>query len=126
MSENIKNNINYIGKGIAISFIFTVIALLILSAVLTYSSVSENIESSSIIVINTISILIGSSFCTIKEKNRGMLKGIAVGGIYIGIIYIISSIVSMKFTLNFNSIIIIITSIISGAVGGIIGVNIKK
>ena len=55
-----------------------------------------------------------------------MLKGIAVGGIYIGIIYIISSIVSMKFTLNFNSIIIIITSIISGAVGGIIGVNIKK
>lgn len=126
MSENIKNNINYIGKGIAISFIFTVIALLILSAVLTYSSVSENIESSSIIIINTISILIGSSFCTIKEKNRGMLKGIAVGGIYIGIIYIISSIVSMKFTLNFNSIIIIITSIISGAVGGIIGVNIKK
>ena len=81
MGENIKNSINYIGKGLLISLTFTLIALIILSAVLAYSSISESIETSSIIVINTISILLGSSFCTIKEKNRGMIKGIAVGGI---------------------------------------------
>lgn len=126
MGENIKNSINYIGKGLLISLTFTLIALIILSAVLAYSSISESIETSSIIVINTISILLGSSFCTIKEKNKGMIKGIAVGGIYIGIIYILSSTVSMKFSLNINSIIMIITSIIAGAVGGIIGINVNK
>ena len=125
MGENIKNSINYIGKGLLISLAFTLIALIILSAVLAYSSISESIETSSIIVINTISILLGSSFCIIKEKNRGMIKGIAVGGIYIGIIYILSSTVSMKFSLNIHSIIMIITSIIAGAVGGIIGINVK-
>lgn len=126
MSENIKNNINYIGKGILISLAFTIICLIILSAILAYSSISENIETSSIIIINIISILLGSSFCTLKENNRGMLKGICVGGLYIGIIYIFSSIVSMKFSLNISSLIMIITSIIAGAIGGIIGVNVKK
>ena len=99
MGENIKNSINYIGKGLLISLTFTLIALIILSAVLAYSSISESIETSSIIVINTI---------------------------YIGIIYILSSTVSMKFSLNINSIIMIITSIIAGAVGGIIGINVNK
>lgn len=126
MEENIKKNINYIGKGIIISLIFTMVSLIILSAILTYSSISENIETSSIIIINIISILIGSSFCTLKEKNKGMIKGTAVGVIYIATIYIISSIVSMKFTLSINSIIMITTSIIAGALGGIIGININK
>ena len=40
MSESIKNNIGYIGKGILISFIFTFIALILLSLLLTYSNVS--------------------------------------------------------------------------------------
>ena len=126
MSESIKNNIGYIGKGILISFIFTCIALIVLSLVLTYSNVSENIETSGIIVINIVSILLGSSFCTLKEKNKGMLKGLAVGGFYIGIIYIVSSIMSMKFALNINSIIMIFTSLVAGATGGIIGINVKK
>lgn len=126
MSESIKNNIGYIGKGILISSIFTCIALIVLSLVLTYSNVSENIETSGIIVINIVSILLGSSFCTLKEKNKGMLKGLAVGGIYIGIIYIVSSIMSMKFALNINSIIMIFTSLVAGATGGIIGINVKK
>ena len=126
MEENIKKNINYIGKGIIISLIFTMVSLIILSAILTYSSISENIETSSIIIINIISILIGSSFCTLKEKNKGMIKGTAVGVIYIATIYIISSIVSMKFTLSINSILMITTSIIAGALGGIIGININK
>ena len=86
MEENIKKNINYIGKGIIISLIFTMVSLIILSAILTYSSISENIETSSIIIINIISILIGSSFCTLKEKNKGMIKGTAVGAIYIATI----------------------------------------
>ena len=126
MVENIKNKTKFIVKGILISLVFTLIALIILSLVLTYSNVSESIETSGIIVINIISILLGSSFGTLNEKNKGMLKGLLVGGIYICIIYIISSILSMKISLSINSAIIIITSLLAGGFGGIIGVNVKK
>lgn len=125
MSENIKN-INFIAKGIIISFAFTFAALIILSAILTYTGVSENIETTAIIVINAVAILIGSSISTMHEKNKGILKGMLTGTCYIGIIYLISSIVSMKFALNTNSIIVIVTSVIAGAIGGIIGVNLNK
>ena len=48
-----------------------------------------------------------------------------VGLIYIAIIYLLSSIVTGNFLLNITSIIMIITSVLTGALGGIIGVNKK-
>lgn len=132
MSENVNNikkingNMNYIAKGIITSLIFTFIALLILSAVLTYTSISENVGNSAIIIINSISILIGSGITTKNQKSKGILKGSLCGLCYIGIIYLISSLISLNFTVNTSSIIMIITSVISGGIGGIIGVNLNK
>lgn len=116
---------NYIMKGLLISFLFTFIALLILSIILTYTSVSESIENAAIIIINSIAILLGSSIATKNEKSKGIIKGGLCGLIYIFIIYLLSSIVSMKFSLNINSIITIISSIVAGMFGGIIGVNLN-
>ena len=48
-----------------------------------------------------------------------------VGLIYITLIYLLSSIITGNFLLNINSIIMIIVSVLTGAVGGIIGVNMK-
>lgn len=126
--EKVKNinKFNFIVKGVLGSFIFTFIALLILSIILTYTNVSEKIGTSAIIIINAISILLGSSISTKTEKNNGIIKGGICGLIYILIIYLFSSFISMNFYLNMNSIITIITSIISGMIGGIIGVNFNK
>lgn len=132
MNENINNvkkinsNMNNIAKGIITSLIFTFISLIILSTVLTYTSVSENIGNSAIIVINGVSILIGSGIVTKKQKSKGILKGGLCGLCYIAIIYVISSLVSLDFSLNTSSIIMIIISIIAGGIGGIIGVNLNK
>lgn len=132
MNENINNvkkinsNMNNIAKGIVISLIFTFISLIILSAVLTYTSVSENIGNSAIIVINGVSILIGSGIVTKNQKSKGILKGGLCGLCYIAIIYVISSLVSLDFSLNTSSIIMITISIIAGGIGGIIGVNLNK
>lgn len=132
MNENINNvkkinsNMNNIAKGTIISLIFTFISLIILSAVLTYTSVSENIGNSAIIVINGVSILIGSGIVTKNQKSKGILKGGLCGLCYIAIIYVISSLVSLDFSLNTSSIIMITISIIAGGIGGIIGVNLNK
>lgn len=110
-------------KGDAVALIITLILLLIFAVLLTFTSLQENIINPVIIVISGISILIGSSISTLKIKKNGLLNGGLVGLIYILIMYIISGITGSGFSLNISSIIMIIASILSGLIGGIIGVN---
>lgn len=128
MSENISengNNIKKVIKGSAFSIIITLIGLLVYSIILSYTSVSESTIPTIVIIITAISILIGSTISTSNIKKNGIINGMLVGLIYIAIIYLLSSIVTGNFLLNITSIIMIITSVLTGALGGIIGVNKK-
>ena len=128
MSENISengNNIKKVIKGSAFSIIITLIGLLVYSIILSYTSVSESTIPTIVVIITAISILIGSTISTPNIKKNGIINGMFVGLIYIAIIYLLSSIVTGNFLLNITSIIMIITSVLTGALGGIIGVNKK-
>lgn len=119
------NNFFQIFKGFLISVIFTLVLLFIFSIILTYTNISENVISPVIIVISAISILIGSSISTIKIKKNGLLNGLLVGLIYMLFIYILSSIINNNFSLNGTSIVMIASGVITGMIGGIVGVNLK-
>lgn len=125
--ESIKNRENSAIKnifiGVGVSFIFTLVALVIFSVILTYTNVQENVINPVIMVITAISILIGSSIGNGKIKKNGLINGGIVGGIYIILIYLISSVLNWRFSLNLQSIIMISISVIFGILGGIIGVN---
>lgn len=123
VNEN-KTLINIL-KGVGISLIATLIMLIIFSILLTYTNVQENVINPVIMIITSISILIGSSLGNIKIKKNGLINGGIIGAVYIIIIYLISSILNWKFSLNLQSIIMITTAIIFGILGGIIGVNRK-
>ncbi len=112
-------------KGVGISFICTLILLLIFAAILTYTSVNENTMNPVIIVITAISILIGSSIGSVKIKKNGIFNGGIIGGIYMLIIYLTSSILNQDYGLSFYSVIFILVGVIFGIIGGIIGVNKK-
>ena len=122
---NENNIIKNIAKGIGISLITTLVLLLIFSIILTYTNIQENVINPVIMIITAISILIGSSIENTKLKKNGLINGGMIGGCYILIIYLISSILNWKFSLNVNSIIMIVAAIIFGILGGIIGVNRK-
>ena len=77
----------------------------------------------SIILITALSILIGSSIANIKLKKNGLINGAIIGGIYMLIIYLISTILNWKFGLNLQSIIMMVVGVIFGILGGILGVN---
>lgn len=126
MEENSSKNIINIGKGVLISLLFTIIFLIIFSTLLTYTNISEKLITPVIIVITAISIFIGSTIGNLKMNKNGLINGGAIGGIYLISIYVISSIMSQNFTLNMQSIIMIIIGIICGMFGGIIGVNSRK
>ncbi len=126
MEEYSSKNIINIGKGVFISLLFTIIFLIIFSTLLTYTNISEKLITPVIIVITAISIFIGSTIGNLKMNKNGLINGGAIGGIYLISIYVISSIISQNFTLNMQSLIMIIIGIICGMFGGIIGVNSRK
>ena len=128
MSDSLNesgNNIKKILIGSGVSIIITIIGLIIFASLLTYTSIAESTIPTVTIVITIISILIGSSICMSTVKKNGIINGVLIGLIYIGVIYILSSVIEGNFALNLKSVIMIIGALLAGAVGGIIGVNRK-
>ena len=120
-----NNNMIKIIKGSIIAMIITIIALTIYAAILAYTSVSETTMVPVVLTITGISILIGSSMSSISIKKQGIMNGGFVGLIYIIFLYVLSSIISVGFELNMNAIIMLVVAILTGMIGGIIGVNMK-
>ena len=121
-----KNNMLLkIIKGVGISVIFTIMCLTIFSVLLTYTNLSESLIQPVVISVTGISILVGIFFATRKMNKNGIIKGIAVGLMYILLIYVISSVVNGgNFALTIGSLVMIFISVLCGAIGGIIGINI--
>ena len=124
-NNELFKNTKRITKGSILSIILSAILLLIFAIILTYTDVQENTIKPVIIIITGISILIGSSISTITIKKNGILNGGLVGLIYVLTMFILSSITSRGLSFNIYSIILILTSIIMGIIGGIIGVNLR-
>ena len=127
--DNVQINensfIENILKGVGISLITTLILLIIFSIILTYTNIQESVINPVIMIITAISILVGSSLGSIKIKKNGLINGGIIGAIYIVSIYLVSSLLNWRFTLNVQSIIMIVIAIVFGILGGIIGVNRK-
>ena len=121
-----KKNLVRIIKGSIFSIITSAILLLIFAVLLCYTSLSENTMLPVILVVTGVSILIGSMISTRKIRKNGILNGGIVGIIYIIVLYLISSLFLAGFYLTFKSFIMLIIGIITGMVGGIIGVNINR
>ncbi len=125
MGVNIKTdrNIVRVVKESIFAILITTIFLLIYAILLTSTNISENTMTAVVITVSGVSILIGSSISSFKIKKQGIINGALVGLIYITALYLLSSIIFVGFELNLNSIIMLVVSIITGMIGGIIGVN---
>lgn len=118
-----SSNLRKILIGSGISILITIVFLLVFSILLTYTNISENTIPAITIIITAISIFIGSTMATSNLKKNGIINGAMVGLIYILVIYLLSSIIEKDFSLNIHSIIMIISSVLAGGIGGIIGIN---
>lgn len=124
-STTYDNNLLKIVKGSIVAIIITIIGLLIFSILLANTNINENTMMPVVTILSAISILIGSFISVSKIRKKGILNGALVGLIYMISIYIISSCINGNFVLTLNSFILIISAIVAGMLGGIIGVNIK-
>ena len=67
--------------GSLISLIISIVLLLVISIILTYTDVSENIITTSVIIISALSIFIGSIISAININKNGIINGSIVGAI---------------------------------------------
>lgn len=121
-----KKNIIRILKGSAFAIVLSIIMLFIFALLLTYTNISESTIMPVTLTITGISILIGSTISTRKIKKNGLVNGGIVGLIYIIILYLSSSLCLSGFSLSSNSFIMLAVGVITGIIGGIIGVNLNK
>lgn len=123
-SETKKNVIRII-KGSIFSIIISLILLLIFAILLCYTNLSENSIKPTILVITGVGILIGSMISAKKIRKNGLINGGMVGAVYIIILYMVSSLTITNFSITINSLTMLIVAIITGMIGGIIGINLK-
>ncbi len=114
MENSNTSSITNILKGVGISIVITLIFLLIFSIILTYTNISEDTIAPVIIVLTSISILIGSSIGSLKIKKNGILNGAIIGGLYFIIIYLISSLLNLNFSITSQTIILTIVGVVFG------------
>lgn len=112
-------------KGVVFSIAMTLIMILILSIVLSFSNIKENVIMPTVIFISSFSILMGGFLVAKKMDEKGIVYGSVLGLIYMLILYLISSIMSFNFSLNVNAVIMIVLGVLGGAIGGVLGVNLK-
>lgn len=119
-----NNTLAVMAKGYVLALIISLVSLFIYAIILVNTSIQESTIKPVIITIAGISILIGSSISSMKIRKNGIINGVCVSGLYLGSLYILSSIAISGFLLNLTSIIMIIVGMFLGAIGGVIGVNI--
>lgn len=110
-------------KESIISFVLSILLIFILSIIISKTTVTEDIIIPGIILISSISIMVGGIRVSRIKKQKGIINGALLGFVYMISMYLISSIILKDFSLNSKSLIMCLCGILAGMFGGIIGVN---
>lgn len=119
-----KNNLLPIAQGVLRSTILTVILLLIFTLITTFSQINDKVSNVLIAIMVVISIIYGTIYAVRKIGKKGWIIGICVGTIYILIMYLVSVISGAPCKFDKNIIGIMVIALASGALSGMLGINI--
>lgn len=123
-----ESAVNVLGvlKSVGIAYAITLGIFLVLAVALTYTEFPETMVPSVVIVGTLISIMFAGSSVARKARTRGWLNGSIAGLTYMIILYLLSSLTLTGFKLDQYILVMVMLGMVSGAVGGIMGINLKK
>lgn len=113
-------------KGILAAYIITIPAFMLFALILANTDFPQKLISPAVVVTTIISVLTAGSVSTKGLKNKGWLNGSIVGFIYMLILYIFSSLIFKNFTIDKYVATMSVIGVLTGAIGGIVGINIKN
>lgn len=123
--SEMKKKVMAVLKGCLFAMTFSVILLTIYALLLANTAISENTMMPVVLTITGISILMGGTISSRRMKKNGLIYGAVVGLVYVLTLYVASSISMVGFSLSANSFIMLGVGVITGIIGGIIGVNLQ-
>ncbi len=110
--------------SLVISFIIAAIFLSLSAVLFTYTNINDRYLDSFVFGIVTISVLVGSLLLCRRFKEKGLLYGASFGLIYCLIIYLFNVLAFNGFFVSNALGIYFSICILSGMIGGIVGVNV--
>ena len=113
-------------KCVGLSYLMTLVIFLIMALILCFTEFPEAMIGSAVIVTTIISIMFGGTCIAKNARTRGWLNGAIAGLTYMLILYALSTLTGKGFGINQYVITMMIVGIVAGAVGGIVGINLKK
>jgi len=125
--ENEKNSpAKALAIGIAIAYLITFIVFIVYALLLTYTEITEKNIPLVVMITVVFSVAIAGFNAARGADKKGWLWGMGAGLIYSAIMLLIGISAVPVFSFGAKTIMIIVLSIASGGLGGIVGINAKK
>ncbi|MCK9479863.1 MAG: TIGR04086 family membrane protein [Firmicutes bacterium] len=113
-------------KNISVCYLLTVVFLTVLAVVVTYMPISEGVVPVAVLLITIASIAMSGFLVAKSAQSKGWLCGAVTGVFYITTLCLLGSLVFGELHLGVGFLSMLLIGALSGAVGGIIGVNMRK
>lgn len=113
-------------KGLIVSYIITIPAFFIFVLILSRIDSCADLISPVVLITTIISVLAAGTVSAKALKSKGWINGALVGLCYMVVLYFLGSIIYMNFSITRYVMTMFLIGILSGAVGGILGVNSNK
>ena len=112
-------------KTVFKAVVITALALLVLAVFVTYGNVSDAAQSGCISAATVISVMLAGFATARKKAGAGWLSGLLAGAIYVIVMLLVGALVFGGFSVGADTVRMFALSVVSGVVGGILGVNFK-
>ena len=125
-TDDKKGVVKPIIKGVAIALAVSLVAILLFAFLLRWTNISDAIISPVNQVIKGVSIFLGVLFGLRKVKQNGIVNGLLIGFFYTIVAFLVFSLLDGAFSFDRALLNDLLFSLVTGAICGIICVNLKK
>ncbi len=119
-------DIAYSAKNTAICFALTIVLLFLASWIGVLTTMHEAVFNLIVSAITYISIGICGFRAARHTGNRGLLSGAIAGTIYVLLLILVGFIAFGEFGFDFSSALTACMCVLCGAIGGIVGINMRR
>ena len=125
-SDEKKGIIKPIVKGVFVALAVSLVSILLFAFLLRWTNISESLIAPVNQVIKGVSIFLGVFFGLKKVKCNGIINGLLIGFFYTILAFLVFSLLDGAFNFDRSLLNDLIFSLVTGAICGIICVNLKK
>ena len=111
-------------KGVGLALAFSFLASVVFASILQFSPLPDKVIYPINQTVKVVAIVLGALVCVRGEK--GLLQGLAIGGLFTALSYLAFSALGGDFSLSWLIFLEVGVALLTGALSGILAVNLKR